>query len=318
MTPTPPKLSVILPCLNEASHLEQSIQTICSELSFLDGNYEMLVIDDGSSDDTWQAICRCAAKTDQIRGLRLSRRFGKELALTAGLEHARGEAVLLMDSDLQHPPSMIPEMVRIWSEEHYDVVEAVKEKRGGESLASRVKAYLFSALHRRMSGIDLRNASDFKLMDRKVVDAWSQMPERNVFFRGMSAWLGFRRKQIPFTVAPRVSGRTSWTQIGLIKLAITGITAYSSAPIQLIPFMGMLFIVFAAVLGSYTLAAWFAGDAVEGFTTVIILQLLTSGIIMTALSILGAYLSNIYHEVKGRPRYLICENTESPRNRTDS
>lgn len=306
-----PRVSVVVPCLNEGTHLEKSLETISDELSFLDGKYELLVIDDGSSDDTWEIICGCAEKNFRIRGLRLSRRFGKELAMTAGLERARGDAVIVMDADLQHPPSVIPEMVRYWEEEGYDVVEAVKEKRGHQSIVSRIEATLFNSLLGWISKIDLRRASDFKLMDRKVLNAWMEMPERAVFFRGMSAWLGFRRKSLPFTAAARAGGQTNWSHLGLLRLALTGIIAFSSVPIHLVTLTGGLFLLFATVLGINTFWEWYSGVAVEGFTTVIILQLFIASMLMTSLGIIGTYISKIYEEVKGRPRYILFETTES-------
>lgn len=310
-----PKLSVVLPCLNEGSHLDQTLGSIVEQLSFLDGDFELVVIDDGSSDHTWDVIGGFDATPGRIRGYKLSRRFGKELALTAGLEHASGRAIVVMDADLQHPPEMIAEMVRLWESEDYEIVEAVKEERGTETLSSKLGAGAFGVLHRWICKIDLQGASDFKLMDRKVLDAWASMPERNVFFRGMNAWLGFRRIKLPFTVAERVGGQTHWSQIELVKLALTGITAYSSMPLHLVTWMGVVFFGFAVSLGIFTMIAWFSGEVVEGFTTVILLQLIIASMIMLSLGILGTYVSRIYEEVKGRPRYILSETTH--RSRTD-
>ncbi len=313
MNLTAPKLSIILPCLNEGSHLEQTLHTIVEQLSFLNGDFELLVIDDGSTDHTWQVIDEFDPAPGRIRGFKLSRRFGKELAMTAGLEHAHGQAIVVMDADLQHPPEMLAEMIRYWEAEGYEIVEAVKEHRGTETWTSKLGASVFGVLHRWMCHIDLQDASDFKLMDRKVLDAWASMPERNVFFRGMNAWLGFRRIKLPFVVPDRVGGQAHWSQLELIKLALTGITAYSSLPLQLVTWMGVLFFVFAVALGMFTMNAWFSGQAVEGFTTVILLQLVIASMMMFSLGILGTYVSRIYEEVKGRPRYILSETTDRQR-----
>ncbi len=304
------KLSIVLPCLNEGSHLQQTLRTVIEHLSSVQGDFELLVVDEGSSDNTWQIIERFDPTPGRLVGLRLSRRFGKEFAISAGLEHATGKAVVVMDADLQHPPSLLPELIRWWEVEGYDVVEAVKEHRGRESLGSHLSVRVFNLLQRYFSSVELQNASDYKLMDRKVVEAWATMPERNVFFRGMNAWLGFRRKQVPFAVADRTDGHTHWSQLELLTLALTGITAYSSLPLHLVTWMGLAFLGFAVSFGGLTLSAWLSGQAVEGFTTVILLQLTIASMIMLSLGILGTYISRIYEEVKGRPRYIIREIRE--------
>ena len=308
MSPSTPLLSVVLPCLNEGSHLERSLATLAGVLDGCGVSYEFVVVDDGSSDDTWEVLTRCAARRPALRALRLSRRFGKENALTAGLEHARGAAVLVMDADLQHPPALIPAMIRAWREEHYEVVEAIKEKRGQEPLLARLGARVFYPLFRRLSGFDLEGASDFKLLDRRVLEAWRAMGERNVFFRGMSAWLGFRRKAIPFEVAPRTGGSSGWSPWRLLRLAVNGITAFSSAPIHLITVMGFAFLAFALVLGAQTIYQKFWGGAETGFTTVIVLVLMTGSCVMIGLGVIGLYVSRIYEEVKGRPRTVVRDS----------
>ncbi len=307
-----PILSVVMPCFNEGSHLAGSLATLAGVLDGLGLEYELVLVDDGSSDDTWAVMQRAAAQRAHVRAFRLSRRFGKELALAAGLEHARGAAVIVMDADLQHPPSLIPEMVRAWREEHYDVVEAVKTKRAAEPLLARWGARVFYPLFRRLSGFDLEGASDFKLIDRRVLEAWARMGERNVFFRGMSAWLGFRRKALPFEVAPRAGGSSGWSPLRLVRLGLTGVTAFSSAPIHVITAMGCLFLVFAVLLGLHTLYNKIFGGAETGFTTVIVLVLMVGSLILIGLGVIGLYVARIYEEVKGRPRYVVCEQSESP------
>jgi glycosyltransferase involved in cell wall biosynthesis len=310
MEPLAPRLSVVIPCLNEGAHLQRSLSTVAETLRRLDLTWEILVVDDGSSDDTWEVLRRSAEELGGLRALRLSRQFGKEHALCAGLERARGEAVIVMDADLQHPPALIAEMVRAWRDEGFDVVEAVKQDRGRESAVSRIGARVFYALFQRLSGFDLHGASDFKLLDRRVLSSWAQMSERNVFFRGMSAWLGFRRKQISFAVEPRAGGRSGWSVLRLLRLALTGITAFSSMPVHVITGMGVLFLLFAVLLGAQTLYNKLYGDAETGFTTVIVLVLVTGSTIMIGLGVIGLYVSRIYDEVKGRPRYIVAEELD--------
>jgi glycosyltransferase involved in cell wall biosynthesis len=300
-----PILSVVLPCLDEGAHLARSLARLAEVLDGLGLSYEFVVVDDGSSDDTWAVLTREARVRPTLRAVRLSRRFGKEQALVAGLERARGQGVLVMDADLQHPPALIPDMVRAWREEHYDVVEAVKTRRGEEPLLSRLGARLFYPLFRRLSGFDLEGASDFKLLDRRVLTAWNAMGERNVFFRGMSAWLGFARRRLEFEVAPRAEGETRWSPLRLLRLALNGITAFSTAPIHLITLLGVLFLLFALGLGLQTLYNKLYGDAETGFTTVIVLVLVVGSLNLISLGLIGLYVARIYEEVKGRPRYVV-------------
>lgn len=301
----PPVLSVVLPCLNEGSHLARSLATLAGVLEGLGLAHELVVVDDGSSDDTWEVLTREARARPNLHALRLSRRFGKEQALVAGLERARGAGVLVMDADLQHPPALIPAMVKAWREEGFDVVEAVKTRRGAEPLFARLGARLFYPLFRRLSGFDLEGASDFKLLDRRVLAAWSAMGERNVFFRGMSAWLGFRRKQLDFEVAPRAGGSSGWSPLRLLRLALNGITAFSTAPIHVITLLGCLFLVFSVGLGIQTLYNYVQGRAATGFTTVIVLVLMVGSLILISLGVIGLYVARIFEEVKHRPRYVV-------------
>jgi glycosyltransferase involved in cell wall biosynthesis len=302
----PPTLSVVVPLYREGQHLAATVSEVIRVLSALDMGYELILVDDGSADDTWQVIADQSRLFPAIRGFRLSRNFGKEAALAAGLEQARGDAIVVMDGDLQHPPSLIPAMVQCWRE-GAEVVEAVKQHRGSESAYSKLRAQIFYAIFTRLAGYDLRGASDFKLMDRRVLDAWRGMGERNLFFRGMNAWLGFRRVQLPFDVAARTGGESNWSVLQLTRLAMTAVTSFSSAPLQLITLSGAGFFVFALVLGAQTLYQKIAGRAVDGFTTVILLLLVIGGAVMLGLGIIGTYIARIYEEVKGRPRYVVAE-----------
>jgi len=269
-----------------------------------------MLVDDGSPDDTWRVITAEAKTCQAMLALRLSRNFGKESALCAGLEHARGDAVILMDADGQHPPSLLPDMVRAWQTSGADIVEVVKRKRGRESLSSRLGALLFYLILNKLSGFHFKGASDFKLMNRKAVNAWLEMHERNVFFRGMTVWMGFTTVQIPFEVVPRSAGQSTWSALKRLKLALVGITAFSSFPLHLVTFAGVLFLGLSVLLGLETLYLKLAGRAVSGFATVILLELIIGSFLMISLGIIGEYLARIYEEVKGRPRYIVTESIE--------
>src|SRR5437867_12415197 len=237
-----PFLSVVMPVFREGAHLLGFLAAIRSSLEKCNLPYELVLVDDGSPDDTWRVIAAEAKSFQALRALRLSRNFGKESALCAGLEHARGDAVIVIDADGQHPPSLIPEMVRLWQSSASDIVEAVKRRRGRESLSSKLGALLFYFILNKLSGFHFKGASDFKLMNRKAVDAWLKMHERNVFFRGMTVWMGFNTVQIPFEIVPRSAGQSTWSVLKRLKLALVGITAFSSFPLHLVTFAGVIFL----------------------------------------------------------------------------
>ncbi|MEP6924660.1 MAG: glycosyltransferase family 2 protein [Pyrinomonadaceae bacterium] len=298
-------ISVVIPLYCEAGNVSSVLREVHDALVAADVSYEFVLIDDGSPDDTWLVISEEAKNYPALRAVRLSRNFGKESALCAGLEMARGDAVIVMDGDGQHPPSLLPEMMRLWRETGADIVEATKIKRGEETFFSKFSAGVFYLLWNKLSGFELTGASDFKLMNRKVVNAWMQMEEHNVFFRGMTAWLGFTRVQIPFEVGTRAGGQTGWSVFHLFRLALIGISAFSSIPLQLVTLAGIFFLAFSAVFSIYTLALWVAGRSVSGFATVILLLLYIGSLLMISLGIIGQYLARIYDEVKRRPRYVI-------------
>ncbi|MEH6462207.1 glycosyltransferase family 2 protein [Chitinimonas sp. JJ19] len=302
-------LSVVIPLYREGVHLGDTVKEISQVLEGLETRYELILVDDGSPDDTWQAILTQAKHNPAIKGLRLSRNFGKEAALAAGLEQASGKAIVVMDGDLQHPPTLIPTMLQCWRD-GAEVVEAVKQHRGKESLRNRIQAQVFYRTFALLAGYDLRGASDFKLIDRRVLEAWRHMGERNLFFRGMSAWLGFRRVQLPFDVPERAGGQSTWSVLQLTRLAMTAVTSFSSAPLHLITLAGMGFMLFSLILGMQTIYLKLAGKAVDGFTTVILLLLIIGGAVMLGLGIIGTYVARIYEEVKGRPRYIIAEQVK--------
>lgn len=307
-------ISVVIPVYREGEHLDRVLTEIRQVGEGLGEPHEILVVDDGSADDTWPILheqSKSKGRNQSLRAIRLSRNFGKEAAVCAGLEAARGEAVIVMDGDLQHPPSLIPEMVRLWRETGASVVEGVKKHRGNEGIARRIGRRWFYGALRRLSGFDLRNATDFKLIDTRVRDAWLRMGERNLFFRGMIAWLGFRREQIEFVAPDRMSGESRWSFLDIIRLALTGLTAFSSLPLRLVSLAGVGLFALAVILGAQTLAFKISGRAVAGFTTVILLQLIIGSILMFSLGTIGEYIARIYDEVKGRPRYIVAETTDS-------
>lgn len=303
-------LSVVLPAYNEENMIKKAGTVIGQILDAQNIPYEIVFVDDGSKDDTWSEIERTAEKDPHIAGVHFSRNFGKESAMLAGLANAKGDCCVVMDCDLQHPPETVVEMYRLWKQ-GYEVVEGVKHSRGKESLAHKASAGMFYKLISRAVGIDMSRASDFKLLDRKAVDALLEMPERNAFFRALSAWIGYKTTAVEFDVREREEGESKWSTRSLIRYAISNIVSFSSAPMQFVTGAGVFVFLLAVILGIQTLIHYFTGNAVEGFTTVILLLLLIGSILMFSLGIIGYYISKIYEEVKGRPRYLISRRIDS-------
>lgn len=303
-------LSVILPAFNEEASVPLAVERITAILAEAGIENELVFIDDGSHDGTWAAIQAAMLRRKNVVGIRFSRNFGKEAAIFAGLEAASGDCCAVMDCDLQHPPEKLPEMFRLW-QEGYEVVEGVKEERGSESTAHRAAANTFYALISRLTKLDMASSSDFKLLDRKVVDALNAMPERNTFFRALSYWAGFKTVKLPYQVAERAAGKSKWSTRSLIRYAVTNIVSFSSAPLHIVTILGALLLVIAVIFGVISLYQKIVGIALGGFTTVILLQLFTGSVTMISLGIIGMYIAKIYEETKQRPRYLIAETRRS-------
>ena len=232
--------------------------------------------------------------------------FRSESAIFAGLEAALGECCVIMDCDLQHPPDILPQMYRLW-QEGYEVVEGVKASRGRENPAHTFFAGLFYRIISKATEMDMSRASDFKLLDRKAVNALLLMPERAPFFRALSSWVGFNAISLDFEVQERAFGVSKWSLWSLVKYAVQNITSFSGAPMQFVMLMGWIMLAASFALGVQSLYKYFSGTALEGFTTVILLQLIIGSVLMISLGIIGHYISRIYNEIKARPRYIISK-----------
>lgn len=308
-------LSVVLPAYNEEQNIANTAKVLSELLSREEIAYELIFISDGSRDGTYAEIVKAAAANPRIRGAEFSRNFGKEAGIFAGLELAAGDAVVVMDCDLQHPPEVIPKMWKLW-QEGAEVVEGKKSDRGRESLGYRLSAGLFYKIMSRLIQIDMSASSDFKLLDRKVVKVLLSLPERNTFFRALSFWAGFRTETVEYEVQERRFGKSKWSLRSLMKYAVSNATSFSTMPLQLVTVMGMIAILFSVILFIQTLVRFLTGNSVEGFTTVILLILIIGGFLMLSLGIIGHYIARIYEEVKGRPRYIISRVTENVERKT--
>ena len=303
-------LSVIIPAYNEERSIERAYYTISGILRRENIANEIVFVDDGSKDRTYEIITALAEKETGLRGLHFSRNFGKEAAISAGLAAAEGNCIVVIDCDLQHPPEKIVEMYRLW-EEGYEIVEGIKNTRGKESAMHSWAAKGFYSLISALVGFDMENASDFKLLDRKVVDVINRIPEKKGFFRAISFWVGYKKTSVEFDVQERLEGTTKWSPIGLIKYAISNITAYSTAPMQLVTVLGVIMLMISAVFGVWALVDKLAGRALEGITTVILVLIFIGSIMMISLGVIGYYVARIYEEIKGRPKYIVASSCRS-------
>lgn len=298
-------LSVILPSYNEEQMIEKAAVVIGLTLSDAGIPYEIIFVDDGSSDDTWNAIVSASKRSENVRGVHFSRNFGKEAAIMAGLTESIGDCCVVMDCDLQHPPEKILEMYRLW-QQGYEVVEGRKSSRGNESAFHAWAARRFYAMISAATGFDMSSASDFKLLDRKAVDVLINMHERNAFFRALSSWLGFKTASVSFDVREREAGASKWSTKSLVKYAISNISSFSTVPMQIVTILGAVMFVISCIFGCIALVQKFTGQALAGFTTVILILLFSSSIIMISLGIIGYYIARMYDEIKGRPKYIIA------------
>lgn len=302
-----PDLSLIIPVYNESATITRFLTSVKQVIKPLVDLFEIVVIDDGSVDATWSILTAARIDIQELRCYRLSRNFGKDAAMSAGIELARGHLCLVMDGDFEHPPELIKDMLKAYQTSGANVVNAVKTRARTEKYSDRFLAHQFYRLFRWLSGYDLAGHTDFKLFDQPARDAWLRLQERGVFFRGLMAWVGYKQTHVPFTVPDIPSRSTRWSRPQLIALALRSLTSFSTLPLQIVTALGLLNLLFAVPLGLQTLYQWWSGRAVEGFTTIICLQLLQSSITMLALGMLGLYLAKVSEEVKRRPRFLISE-----------
>lgn len=307
-------LSLVVPSFNEEENIENTVKTLSDVMRTVDIDYEIVFVNDGSKDRTFEMINAASKEDDHVKGISFSRNFGKEAAIFAGLEVASGDACVVLDCDLQHPPALIPQMVDLWRE-GYEVVEGVKTSRGKEGFFHRFCANTFYKMMSRLIKIDMNSTSDYKLLDRKVVDALLSLTEKKTFFRALTFWVGFNSTKLEYEVAERKYGTTKWSFASLMKYAVNNATSFSTFPLQIVTFLGVFSILLSIVMGIQTLVKYFMGTAQEGFPTVILLILLIGGFIMLSLGIIGHYIARIYEEVKGRPRYIIREHTQNIKGR---
>ena len=308
------KIQIIIPCHNEEENIAYIVGEVDKYVGSLPYKHEFLFVDDGSTDRTYDAIIGLSQGREDINVIKLSRNFGKEAAITVGLNNYNSDAVIIIDSDLQHPPHLIPALISEW-EKGANIVDAVKTMRQRENILIRVMSLSFNKVLSCLTGMDFKGASDYKLLDKTAIDVLNGIQEKNRFFRGLTNWVGLKHSKIEFKVEDRKVGRTKWGWLKLFQLSIDATTSYSAKPLQIVTILGIFTLLFSIILGLQTLYNKFFGGAVSGFTTVILVVLILCSIIMISMGILGIYLSKVYNEVKNRPIYVIEDLRKEPKGR---
>lgn len=305
-----PALSIVVPCYNE----EDCLETLRARLSAaaqaaVGEDYEIVLVDDGSRDRTWPIIERYAAEDERVVAARLSRNHGHQIALSAGLDISRGDTIFVVDADLQDPPELLGPMMQTMQDEQADVVYGVRSRRNGETALKRWTAKIFYRLLARMSdGVEIPlDTGDFRLMSRRALDVLQAMPERSRFIRGMVAWVGFKQVAYTYERDERLAGETKYPFAKMVRLAIDALTGFSVAPLRLASYAGIAFSLLSVVLVAYALVGWMRGEAVEGWTSLMIVVLVMASVQMFVLGVIGEYVGRLYNQAKDRPLYIVSE-----------
>lgn len=299
-------LSVVIPVYNEEGNLGQLYSRLTSVLNSMDLGYEIIFIDDGSTDESLEIIEELERSDPHVRLIAFSRNFGHQAAITAGMDHAKGQACIMLDADLQHPPELIPELVAKWRQ-GYDVVYTVRSATKKINYSKRAGSAIFYWLLGKVGKIDLsKNSADFRLLDRKVLDEMSKLREKSRFVRGLVSWVGFDQASIEYSAPARVSGQSKYSFRKMVRFAVDGIVSFSSFPLYLAAYLGVLVSGLAFIYGVYVLyMGLFTGRAISGWSSIMLVVLLFGGVQLISLGIIGTYLSRLYDESKKRPIYIV-------------
>lgn len=303
-------ISLVFPIFNEEAVIPKLLARLDALMPTLPGTIEALFVNDGSRDRSWELLTNAAKTRPWMRLIQFSRNFGHQVAVTAGMHHAQGDAVILLDADLQDPPELIPEMIRLWKEEGWDVVYGVRRTRAGESRFKLWTAALFYRGLRKLTNVDIpADTGDFRLMDRNVVDALNAMGEQHRFLRGMSAWVGYKQYGLHYDRDARAAGETKYPLSKMLKLAMDAVTAFSYAPLKFATNLGVGVATFSILYGMFTVGRYLfsAGKFEPGWSSLIVAVSLLSGVQLITLGFIGEYIGRIYDQVKGRPLYLVSE-----------
>ncbi|MDD3962387.1 MAG: glycosyltransferase [Bacteroidia bacterium] len=307
-----PDLSVVIPCYNESANLRVLYDELCSVLPESVSSYEILFIDDGSHDETFSIIQSLHSSDPHVRGISLSRNFGHQVALAAGLQYSTGKAVITMDGDLQHPPALIPELYRRYKQGYF-VVNTKRLDTADAGYLKTVTSRFFYRWMNRLSDVQLiRGGADFRLMSREAVEAYNHFQERDRFNRGLITWMGFRQDVVEYKAQARYGGATKYTVRKMLRFAIDGVTSFSSKPLRIAAWSGILVSLAGVFYAIYALFRYFAGNTIQGWTSLLITVLLLGGVQLLSLGIIGEYIARIFNESKARPLFFIKDKTDRP------
>ncbi|MBI3306664.1 MAG: glycosyltransferase family 2 protein [Candidatus Omnitrophica bacterium] len=308
MNPDKIELSVVLPIFNESENIEACYQSLAKVLEDLKMTYEILIIDDGSADDSFAKIEVLAKRDSHVRGIALSRNFGHQIALSAGMDFARGDILITMDADLQHPPELIPELLKKYRA-GYDIVSTVRLDDQGRTFLKKTTSAWFYKTINLFSETWIEPTGDFRLMSRKAVDAFKKFPERARFIRGLTSWMGFKQTSVTYQELKRRAGDSKYTASKMLALALDGLTSFSAKPLRASLYLGLLVSFIAFLYMIYALTVFLFGKTVPGWTSILLTVLFLGGIQLITIGILGEYLGRIFQEVKNRPLYLVAQDT---------
>ncbi|MFN3917472.1 MAG: glycosyltransferase family 2 protein [Flavobacteriales bacterium] len=305
-------ISVVVPVFNEQGNIDVLIERINSSLMKVESeNFEIILVDDGSTDDTANRIKAATVKHNHIKAILLSRNFGHQIALTAGIQHASGELVVTLDGDLQHPPELIPALIEK-AKEGFDIVNTIRLETEGEGATKKITSKGFYRIINRLSDVKIvEGAADFRLMTRKAVDAFLQLNEKDRFTRGLVSWMGFNQAFIPYEAAKRNAGKSKYTLSKMMRFALDGVTSFSSKPLRISFYLGLITSLFALIYAAYAITNHFLGETMPGWTSILVVVLFLGGIQLISIGIIGEYLARVYNESKARPLYFIKEKIGS-------
>ncbi len=310
MKPDQKHISVVIPLLNEVGNIPILYQTLLSVLEKITTDYEILFVDDGSKDGSFECIQQISKQNNKVLGISLSRNFGHQIALTAGMEHSCGELVVTMDADMQHPPEVILELYKKYKEGNYDIVNTLREETADSSAFKKISSNWFYKIINNLSDIHIeQSAADFRLMNRKTIDAFLTIKEKDRFTRGLISWMGFRQTSISYVAPARFSGKSKYSITKMFRFAADGITSFSARPLRLSFFAG-LFISFIGLLYAiYAVVKYFMKETIPGWTSILVCILIIGGIQLISIGIIGEYLARVFNEAKNRPLYLVKSYT---------
>jgi dolichol-phosphate mannosyltransferase len=308
---TTPEISIVVPVFNEAGNIGPLYERLKTVLDGLGLRYELVFADDGSRDASFEQIRALSQSDPVVKGLSLSRNFGHQVALLAGIRHASGKVVITMDGDLQHPPELIPKLYHEYLA-GFDIVNTIRQDPPETGRFKKLSSRWFYSLMNRLSEVRIEPASaDFRLMGRKAVTAFLEIPERDRFTRGLVSWMGFRQQVLPYQAEPRFSGKTKYTLFRMLRFAWDGITSFSSRPLRLSFYAGTVVSLLAMLYGLYAVISYLSGKTLEGWTSILVSVLFIGGLQLLSLGIVGEYISRIFNEAKGRPLYFIKDQTDT-------